>query len=135
MSQLDLPIGIRRRKPAGDVSDEVIARLPNKRAALLLCMQVSGREDVDICARLDLDPAQLSRFRAGKAHFPTDKENLLMDFCENEIPLRWAAWTRGYELKRRLSEVEAENEALKFKVAELMRERETIETFMKAIGR
>lgn len=107
MSQLELLEKSRRSEP-GDVSDDVIIRLPNMLAAIKLCVQVSGFEDKQVCDALSLDAAQWSRIKAGTANFPTNKLGDLMDYCGNEIPLRWSALVRGYELKRRLSAIEAE---------------------------
>lgn len=121
MGQLELLEKSRRSAP-GDVSDEVIERLPNMLAAIKLCVQVSGFEDKPVCGHLEIDAAQWSRIKAGTANFPTNKLNDLMDYCGNEIPLRWQAMSRGYELKRRLSEIEAELERQRAENAELRNE-------------
>lgn len=118
LPQLDLPIARRPRHSGGDVSDEVIARLPSKLAAIKLAQEVAGLDDQEICGALQVDPGQWTRIKNGQAHFPTNKELAFYDVCGNEIPLRWLAMQRGYELKRRLSDIEAENERLRAALAE-----------------
>lgn len=134
LPQLELPIRRKPRTSNADVSDEVIARLPNKLEAIKLAQTVSGLEDKEICAGLGIDPGQWSRIKHGAAHFPTNRETDYYDLVGNEIPLRWLAIQRGYELKRRLSEVEMENEILHARVAELEARYQTIVEFVKATG-
>lgn len=135
LPQLDLPIRRKPRSTNADVSDEVIARLPTKLEAIKLAQIVSGLDDKEICAELGIDGGQWSRIRTGAAHFPTNKEIEYFDLVGNEIPLRWLAMQRGYELKRRLSEVERENEALHSRIAELENRYRMIVEFMQATGR
>lgn len=83
---------------AADVSDQVVMRQPHFRAAIVLCCQASGLDDGQIAYECDIDTAQFSRILKGKAHFPDEKINTLMDVCDNEIPLRWLAFSRGQGL-------------------------------------
>lgn len=139
MMQVDYLEELKRRSRPADVSDEVIAKLPNKLAAIRLCIQVSGLEPKQICAAIGngkpMDPGQYTRILNGEANFPTNAENALMDVCGNEIPLRWMALARGYELKRRLSAVEEENARLRAEIAERDARIEIITEFARKTGR
>ena len=58
------------------------------------------------------DSAQWSRImNAGQHNFPHEKLNLFMDLAENEAPLMWLVYSRGYDiasLRQRETEVERE---------------------------
>jgi hypothetical protein len=60
-----------------DVSDEVLSKIPDFKAALKLCKEISGLNDQQICASLGIEPAQWSRIWSGQAHFPPGESNLL----------------------------------------------------------
>lgn len=129
MPQLDIPLVRRPRHSNGDVSDEVIEQLQTMRAAIDLAQKVAGLDDKEMAAALDMDPGQWSRVKSGQANFPTDKYELFMNACGNEIPLRWLARRRGYELRRLLSSVEEELEATKARLVERERELDIIKRF------
>lgn len=133
MSQLDLIP--KPRHVGGDVSDEVVARLPHLLAAIKLCIDVAGLNDQQVADALDIDSGQLSRIKNGGMHFPPNKLNPLQDLCGNEIPLRWQAMTRGWELKRRMSAIEAENAKLRVQLAERDRDLDVIKRFVRETGR
>ena len=133
MSQLDLlPTA---RPKGGDVSEEIVARLPNLLAAIKLSMDVSGLNDQQIADAIDVDSAQLSRIKRGDMHFPPNKLVNLMDVCGNEIPLRWLAWTRNWELKRRMSAIEAENLTLRALLVEREHDLDVLKRFVRETGR
>lgn len=93
--QIDLPI-----RPAMQRLDvAMVARQPNLTAAILLCQQISGLDDKELCKALGLDAGQWSRVKTGQAHFPQERMTKLMDVCGNEAPLLWLANRRGYELR------------------------------------
>lgn len=123
------------RPSGGDVPDELVDRQQNLLSAIKLCMTVSGLNDQQIGDALELDAGQMSRIKRGDMHFPPNKLMQLMATCGNEIPLRWLAMKRGYELKRRLSAVEEENERLRARLAERDREIEIVTRFMREVGR
>lgn len=75
-------------------------------AAIKLCMQASGKSDKQICMHLKIDAGHWSNVMRGNGHFPPEKLNALMDFCGNEIPLTWLAWSRGKGLVMLESEAE-----------------------------
>jgi hypothetical protein len=96
-----------------DVSDEVLSKIPDFKAALKLCKEISGLNDQQICAELRIEPAQWSRIWSGGAHFPSEKIPCLMDLCGNWVPLRWLAMKYGQELKPTKSTLERENDELR----------------------
>lgn len=119
------------RPTGGDVSDEIVYRQATFHAALKLCMDVSGLNDQQIADQIDLDAAQMSRIKKGDMHFPPNKLMDLMDACGNEIPLRWLAMRRGYDLKQKLSAVELENHKLRAELAERQKELEIVKRFVR----
>jgi hypothetical protein len=74
---------------------EVVRRQPSLLAAVLLCIQISGRDPKQLYLDLEIDKGHWSRITAGQAHFPLDKLERLMDLCANDVPLEWLAWRRG----------------------------------------
>ena len=119
----------------GDVSDELIAKLHDEHAAIVLSMQVSGLNDQQLADQLGIDYAQFSRIKSGSAHFPQRKILLLMDICGNEILLRFLVSRRGYGMHRLLSAVEQELADTKAKLAAAQQDIETIQRFMSATRR
>lgn len=74
---------------------EVVTAQRSMLAAVLTCISVSGRDTKAIYLDLEIDKGHWSRIMDGKAHFPIDKLEQLMDLCGNDIPLQWLAWRRG----------------------------------------
>lgn len=129
LPQLDLALG-RRAKPA-DVSDAVVAAQPTKLAALMLCCHASGLEWKEIYGPLGIEPSHWTRITKGDAYFPNDLEHQLMTLCANEIPLRWDAFKRGYELKPLLSTLEQQLTAERAARLEAERKLEIVTQFVK----
>lgn len=116
---------------AQSVSFEVITAQRSMIQAVMTCISVSGRDAKAIYIDLEIDKGHWSRIMDGKAHFPIDKLERLMDLCGNDIPLQWLAWRRGKglhpleseqqrlmrEKDERIAELEKKNEWL----AELVR--------------
>lgn len=103
-----------------EIPDEVVAAQPNLTAAINLCISASGLEDKEIYIPLKIDKGHWTRIRQGNAHFPVDQMEALMLLCGNDVPLRWIARRRGFDLKARedhkdkkLRELEQENESLR----------------------
>jgi len=88
------------------VDTALIARQHSFTGALMLCQQLSGLEDKEVCKSLGIDPAHWSRAKVGQAHFPQERLEKLMDVCGNEVPLLWLSYRRGYELTPMLTEME-----------------------------
>lgn len=112
------------------VSDAIIQAQPSFLAAILLAMTVSGREDKQIYSPLEIDHAQWSRIRGGTANFPVNRLDQFMDLVGNDIPLRWLAFKRGFELKPLRSELERRVLELE---AQLEREREARSTIVRFV--
>lgn len=120
-----------QRYPHGrgvEVDIQLIRKQPSLIKAITLCIQYGGFEyDKQVYPELEIDAGHWTRIMNGSAHFPVNKLEKLMDMCGNEIPLIWLADHRGYELKRRLSTIEAElnqerelNRILELKLEHLM---------------
>lgn len=107
-AQHHLPLS--RRANVVPVTEAMISAQKSLLAAINLCAQLSGLDDNEIALALELDPAQWSRIRSGKAHMPPDKIELLMDLCCNEAPLLWLARSRGYGLVLLKSEAERQRD-------------------------
>lgn len=116
-----------------DVSKEVIASLPDFKAALKLCKEISGLSDKQICGELNVEPAQWSRIWMGQAHFPPEKITCLMDLCGNWVPLRWLAMRYGQELKPTKTTLERENDKLRAELEKQHIEIEAIKKFFKEV--
>lgn len=120
-----------------EISDDVVARCPSMKAAIKLCVEVSGLCVKEVAFHLDRDEKWVSRVLADNPedtrHFPPDLLGKLMDICGNEIPMRWLALHRGYGLHKLKSRLEEENEALQRQLEEERRKFETITEFMKTV--
>jgi hypothetical protein len=101
------------------VGIDIIKKRTDLRAAVRLACEASGLDDKVICLELDIDPGQWARIKSGKAHFPDEKYNDLLDLLGNEIPLEWWANSRGYKLVKIRSRLEDELEEERQRTAEL----------------
>lgn len=126
MEQGNLAFSIKKE----EIQDATIAKCKDLRAALRLCIEISGLERKDVAFQIGILDNHLSRMLAENSednrHFPTEKIAFLMDICGNEIPLRWMAMSRGYGLYRLRTALEIENEKLKTELDRERREREVI---------
>lgn len=68
---------------------------------------------------------------SGQAYFPNNKEQALMDLCGNEIPLRWDALKRRYELRPLRSDLERRVAELEEQLAQERHDKEVILEFVK----
>lgn len=102
MDQIDLQL----KMEMTPIDASVIARMGTLTQAVMLCQQLAGLDDKELCKALGIDAGQWSRIKTGQAHFPQERLCKLMDVCGNEAPLLWLAFHRGYELRPRLTEVE-----------------------------
>lgn len=116
-----------------DVADEVLAKVPDFKAALKLCVDISGLTASQVCGEIGIEPAQWSRIWSGQAHFPPEKVTCLMDLCGNWVPLRWLAMKYGQELKPTKTTLERENDELKAALEKKNHEMETIKNFLKEV--
>lgn len=109
VAQQTLPLSRHANKVA--VTQDMVESQKSLLAAINLCVSLSGLEDKEIAAALEIQPAQWSRIQHGEAHFPPNKLNDLMDLCGNEAPLLWIASSRGYALVLLKSEAERRADA------------------------
>ena len=108
-----------------EISESMITRCKDLRAAIRLCIEVSGIAPKEVAFALGIDSGHLSRMvntSDDPRHFPPERLNELMNICCNEIPLRWQALNRGYGLYRLKTELEMENEKLRRELEEKNRE-------------
>lgn len=131
MNQGNLPLSLASKRASDeDIGIETIAKRQNLTKAILFCLEASGIPDGVFSDELGIDSATFSKIKSGTRHFPVDKINTAMDFCGNEIPLRWLANSRGYGLVRLQSEVERENEELRRKNEDLELKMNHFQEFM-----
>jgi hypothetical protein len=76
------------------VPEEVIRQLRNELAAINMDINLSGLTDEYISETLMIHATHFSRMRKGRAHFPPNKLNDLMDLCGSEVFLQYMAWRR-----------------------------------------
>lgn len=114
----------------------VVIAQPDKISALLLCAQVGGKSDSDICNQFKIDNGQWARIKNGKAHFNPNLETAFMQFCGNYIPLQWEMYANGFDplqLKPLQSELEKELEKSQSELSETKREMEIMKKIIKEI--
>lgn len=119
-----------------EVSDDLILQLSDKRAALRACVMFSGKPLKAVAFELGISADHLSKMlnpSPDPRHFPQEKENLLMDVCGNEIPLRWALLKRGYASPRSVSALVAENERLRLELAQAKTDRKFVMNVFKSL--
>lgn len=95
---------------------ELLKEVPSMKEAMRLCIRQSGLTEKQIAMELDIDLGQWSRIMSGQAHFPHEKYLDFFRICGNAIPAQWLCMK--YETQQ-VSELRAENEELKNKVAVL----------------
>lgn len=104
MSQLSLSL----KPDMLQVDDKIIDAQPTFTKAIVLCQQLSGLDDKELCGPNGIvrDVAQWSRIKSGQHFFPQDKLLVYMDRCGNEAPLYWLTRRRSYLLQPMESELE-----------------------------
>jgi len=123
MNQILLPVGV-----SAQVTELEIARLKSFGAAMELCATAAGIDlDKDAQLALGVDKGQFSRWKNGGEGIKEDRLYQLMDYCNNDIPLFYLNYRRGYDianLRKRESELEKqlrlereENEKLREKLS------------------
>ncbi len=120
-----------RRAERTVVPVDIVSKKQSFLESILLCVNVSGLLEKEICAALEIDKGHWSNILSGKGHFPINKLNSLMDLCGNEAPLQWLANSRGYGLVVLKSEAEKQRDAAQ---AELAKEREKTQMLMDLIS-
>lgn len=78
--------------------EELVRKQPSQRAAIALCIALSGLSNETICERLGIDPGHFSRISKGRGNMDPNKLAGLMELCGNYAPLQWMAWKSGLSL-------------------------------------
>lgn len=115
-----------KRPTATEISPEIIAVQSDMVAAINLAVQASGLSDKQVYDVLGIDAATFSKIRRSQAYFPACKLDALLDVVGNDIPLRWWARQRGFELKPLRSDLEKRNAALEERVRQLEHDMQVI---------
>ena len=119
-----------------DMSDQVLLRCKDLRAALRLCIETSGRQIKEIAFDLDINKDHLSRMinaSEDPRHFPLERLDDLMTICGNEIPLRWQALKRNYGLHELKSAQDIKIERLERELEEERKEKQIMMKIVKEI--
>lgn len=124
-----------QKKPEA-VPEVTVVKCKDMKAAVRMCVEVSGIEVQDVAFQLGIETGHLNRMLNPNddRHFPLNKLNDLMSVTGNEVPLEWLARTRGYKLERLKSKVEEENEELRQRIEHMERERHAIASFFRSAG-
>lgn len=87
--------------------DEVIISRPRDLLrAFVISAELGGLEDKQAAAGAGMDPGSWSQFKNGERGVKPLHLNAFLDQCGNELPLAYWAWSRGYTLSPRESELE-----------------------------
>ena len=76
----------------------LVAKCKDERAAICLCVQLSGLANEEIAHQLGIDKGHWTRIMQGRGHFPTHKRSQLMSLCGNLAPLQFEAMRFGFQL-------------------------------------
>lgn len=85
------------RKP-DVVDDELIARCQSTLDAIHLCVHLSRFTHEHICGQLGIDNGHWTRMMQGRAHFPPNKIQPLMELCGNLAPLQYLMARNGLRI-------------------------------------
>lgn len=122
VEQLEL-LGKQRATVPDSYQQETALKCKSRQHAIRKCVEISNLEAKEIYGPLGIDQAQWSRIWSGSAFLHPDLKFQLMEVCGNDVPLRYDALMRGYELTRIKSSLEAEVAKLR---AELEDERRVV---------
>ncbi len=100
MSQLSLP------RPLMKLDDTVIRSPKNLLRAFIVAAELGGLDDQQAAAAAGMDPSTWSQFKSGSRGIKPLELGGYMDQCANELPLAYWAFSRGYVLTPRESELE-----------------------------
>ena len=88
------------------LEDSYIASRKNILHAFVSAADLGGLEEKQAAAGAGMDPGSWSQFKNGERGVKPLKLNSYLDQCGNELPLAYWAWTRGYVLTPRETELE-----------------------------
>lgn len=97
MEQLRMPtLGVARAPKMAD--EELVRKQPHMRAAIALCIALSGLTNETICEKLGIDPGHFSRISKGRGNMDPNKLAPLMELCGNYAPIQWLSGRVGMSL-------------------------------------
>jgi hypothetical protein len=116
VTQLQLP-----REPI--VLDEVTIRAPKDIIkAFTMAADLGGLDDGQAAAAAGMDPSTWSQFKTGARGIKPLEFNGYLDQCGNNLPLAYWAYTRGFDLTPRESELERQLRVERERTADLQKE-------------
>jgi hypothetical protein len=114
LNQLALPRSLMK------LDETVIAQPKDLLRSFVICADLGGLDDSQAATAAGMDPSTWSQFKNGTRGIKPLELNTFMDQCGNEMPLAYWAYSRGYllspretELERRLRVKDEENKKLK----------------------
>lgn len=116
--QLELLNAGRVQPMSVELQEEIVRRCRDRLDALWKSYEVSGLAPKQVFEPLGINQATFSKIQHGNAFLDPQKQFAWMDLVGNEIPLRFDAFRRGYELVPVKTSLEAENERLRGELAE-----------------
>lgn len=127
MSAVSTDLNLRVRRPLRAIPEADLGKLSSEARAVQYACENSGLQDKSIAIEIGVDPAVLSKAKAGQARLNDDALDALMDATGIEAPLFALLLRRGYDprsLRRFENEVERENRELRERLSSLETERE-----------
>lgn len=117
-TQLQMALMGNVKRGPQQVPQELVAMCHSKLDAIRLCIQLSGMSHEYLSDCMGINKGHWSRIMQGQAHFPTNREQELMELCGNYAPLQYQAQACGFELQAvskdaRIQKLEAELAALR----------------------
>lgn len=82
------------------VDDAIVKRCDSLLDAIHLCIYLSRFAHERIAGQLGIDPGHWTRMMQGRAHFPPNKVQPLMELCGNLAPLQYLMALNGLKLPR-----------------------------------
>ncbi len=80
------------------VDEEIIGRCESMLDAIHLCIYLSRFSHDRICDQLGIDNGHWTRMLQGRAHFPPNKIQPLMELCGNLAPLQYLMALNGLRI-------------------------------------
>lgn len=80
------------------VDEGIVARCASMLDAIHLCIYLSRYSHERICSQLGIDNVHWTRMMQGRAHFPPNKIQPLMELCGNLAPLQYLMAQNGLRI-------------------------------------
>ena len=127
---------LRVKQPLKPVPESDWHKLSSEAAAMKYAIALSHRQDKSIAIDADIDPAILSRAKAGQARLNETDMDAFMDAAGSEAPLYAFLLRRGYDprcLRKLETETERELREAREQIARMQAEREIELRLMKEL--